>query len=93
MIEKFGKPPAVPTGPLSGDVQSAVKAAFVDGMTQPVWGKDQELTLRQISDSKDPRLAWIISDLMRFVSERELAAVLSGAASKLLGKKIPDERI
>ena len=34
VIKTFGKPPAVPKGPLSVDLQAAVKAAFIDSSTQ-----------------------------------------------------------
>ena len=81
VIEKFGKPPAVPKGPLSKKLQSAVQVVFVDGMDQSAWGKDQALALDEISKSKDPRIVWLISDLMRFVSQRELHEALARPAS------------
>ena len=34
VVEEFGTPPAIPTGPLSADVQAAAEVAFVDGMAQ-----------------------------------------------------------
>ena len=63
VIKKFGKPPAVPEGPLSKELQSAVKVAFIDSMTQSTWGRDQTIALDKIAQSKDPRIVWIISDL------------------------------
>ena len=89
VIEKFGEPPVIPTGPLSKELQNAVKVAFIDSVKQSNWGRDQGLALDEIAASKDPRLVWIISDLMRFASGIELDTVLSGAASKLLGKNVP----
>jgi hypothetical protein len=91
VIKTFGKPPAVPKGPLSGDLQAAVKAAFIDSSTQSTWGRDQTRALVEIANSNDPRIVWLISDLMRFVSGRELSAALTNAASKLLGIKWPTE--
>ena len=88
VIEKFGNPPPVPEGLLSEDLRSAVKVAFVDSMAKSSWGRDQTLALVEISASKDPRLAWIISDLMRFASGPELNAILATAASDLLGKDL-----
>lgn len=90
VIEQFGKPPAVPEGELSEAVQAAVQVAFIDSITQSTWGRDQTLALDEIAESKDPRLVWIISDLMRFASSRELNAVLTDVASELLGKNLPD---
>ena len=45
-----------------------------------------------IAQSKDPRIAWIISDLMRFITDRGLNAALADAASRLLGKKLPNSK-
>ena len=87
VTEKFGTPPAIPEGPLSEALQSAVQTAFVDSMTQSTWGRDQALALVEIAESNDPRIAWIISDLMRFVTNRELQAALAVSAYKLLGKE------
>ncbi|MEM9502158.1 MAG: DUF3179 domain-containing (seleno)protein [Pseudomonadota bacterium] len=89
VVEKFGKPPAVPSGPLTEDLQAAVKTAFVDSMVQEVWGPDQVLALDKVSASRDPRLVWIISDMLRFISERELNETLTNAAARLLGKDLP----
>ncbi len=87
VIEEYGQPPAIPEGPLSEALEASVEVAFVEAMSQGTWGRDQILALQEISESKDPRLAWIISDLMRFVSDRDLSAGLTIAAAKLLGKE------
>ncbi|MCJ8308497.1 MAG: DUF3179 domain-containing protein [Rhizobiaceae bacterium] len=88
VIEKFGQPPAIPEGALSEDLQRAVRVAFIDSMVNRVWGRDQSVALGEIVDAKDPRLVWIISDLMRFASGQGLNAELAGAAAKLLGKEL-----
>ncbi len=89
VIEKFGTPPAIPDGPLSEDLKRAVKMALVDPVTHAGWGRDQALALAEVAASKDPRLVWIISDLMRFATGPQLNQALSEAASELLGKQIP----
>jgi len=91
VVEQFGEPPAVPQGPLSEALQAAVQIAFVDSVVQSAWGSDQLIALEIIAESNDPRLVWIISDLMRFISSRELTAVLAGVASELLGKDLQDQ--
>lgn len=91
VVELFGEPPAVPEGPLSDEMQSAVQSAFVDSMMQSTWGNDQALALAVISKSKDPRIVWMISDLMRFISRRDVNAALANAASELLGKELQNE--
>jgi len=89
VIEKFGTPPAIPSGPLSEELRAAVKVAFADSMVQQSWGPDQTLALDKIIASKDPRLVWLISDMLRFVSERDLNATLTDAAASLLDKDLP----
>jgi len=42
--------------------------------------------LVKIIDSKGPRLAWIVSDLMRFVPVTEVSQALTYSAFTLLGK-------
>ena len=88
VIAKFGNPPPVPEGPLSEAVRSAVQVAFVDSVARSGWGRDQTLALIEIIESKDPRLAWYISDLMRFSGGPELNGILAAAASELLGKDL-----
>ncbi len=86
VTDQFGTPPAVPNGPLSASLQSAMQVAFVDSMSQSTWGRDQNIALEEITASNDPRVVWLISDLMRFVADRGLNAQLSEAAAVLLGK-------
>ncbi len=89
VIKQFGAPPKIPTGPLSTELKSAVQVAFVDAMAQSTWGRDQGVALEQIIEANDPRVAWIISDLMRFVTGPQLNATLGASAFKLLGKDLP----
>ncbi|MEM9355259.1 MAG: DUF3179 domain-containing (seleno)protein [Pseudomonadota bacterium] len=89
VIKKFGKPPAVPKGALSKELQAAVKAAFIDSTTQSTWGREQTAALSEISKSKDPRIVWLISDMMRFVGQPTVQAGLANIASSLLGIKPP----
>lgn len=91
VIEQFGVPPAIPEGPLSNAMQFAVRVAFIDSVKLGTWDENQTLALEEVAKSGDPRLAWIISDLMRFVPSRQLHVVLSDAAGRLLGKEFADD--
>lgn len=91
VIKQFGKPPTVPEGPLSMDLQSAVTVVFIDSMAQLSWQEEQTTALGEIVESKDPRIVWLIADLLRFISGRQLNVELANAASKLLGIKSPNE--
>ena len=84
VIAEFGEPPAIPNTPLSPAMQFALRVAFIDSVTLGTWDQNQQLALAEIAKSEDPRLAWIISDLMRFATSQALSGALSDAASQLL---------
>lgn len=84
VIEEFGRPPDVPLGPLSDALRAAMQVAFVDSFTQSSWQDAQSAALAQIVASDDPRLAWLISDMMRFVTNGRLSVTLTKAAADLL---------
>lgn len=88
VVEAFGTPPEIPEGPLSTDLRAAIEVAFVESFAQQAWGPDQSLALEEIAASKDPRIVWIISDLLRFVTAPSINAALTNAASSLLGKEL-----
>lgn len=91
VIETFGTPPESPVSALSSSLRAAVQVAFVDSFSQRAWGPDQNLALEEIAASNDPRLVWIIGDMLRFVSDRSINAALTEAASSLLEKDLPTE--
>jgi hypothetical protein len=66
-----------------------VEIAFVKSVTGQSWGLDQIIALDAVAASRDPRLAWIIADLIRFISSRTLSDTLSEAAADLLGIELP----
>jgi hypothetical protein len=80
VIKEFGLPPAIPDGPLS----SALQRALEDSLLQSNWGSDQAEALAIVLASDDPRLAWLVSDMMRFASSRGMTETLSAAAASLL---------
>ncbi len=84
VIEEFGHPPPIPSGPLSEDLEQAVRVAFIDSFVQGGWGIDQRAALEQIAQSEDPRLAWLISDMMRFTWQMSFDRDLAEAAVRLL---------
>jgi len=90
VITEYGQPPAIPEGPLSEALQAAIQVAFIDSSAQSTWGEDQVIALNEIAESKDPRMVWMISDLMRFITARDLNLTLANAASRLLGKALQD---
>ncbi|MCG7495098.1 DUF3179 domain-containing (seleno)protein [Thalassobius sp. Cn5-15] len=84
VIEQFGAAPEVPQGALSAELAAAVQLAFVDSITEGQWGPDHSAALEVIRTSGDPRLAWVISDLLRFVTNRQLSRSLAETGVHLL---------
>ncbi|MEM8818326.1 MAG: DUF3179 domain-containing (seleno)protein, partial [Pseudomonadota bacterium] len=84
VVEQFGHPPATPTGPISGELKDAIRVVFIESLEESLWDDDQEAALQTIAASGDPRLAWIISDMMRFTWRQSFDNALAEAAAKLL---------
>ena len=93
VVAQFGEPPAVPEGPLSEDLKAAVQTALIDSVVQSTWGRDQMQALQVIAASGDPRIAWIISDMMRFVSAGRLNVLLATTAAQLLNIELDSPRL
>ncbi len=93
VIKRFGERPAVPTGELSQEVADALQTAFVAPVTTSGWGEEQAEALQKIAKSEDPRLVWMISDLMRFIRSRNVMESLADASGELLGIDYPTNNI
>ncbi len=83
VLEQFGAPPPVPEAGLGEDLQKAVEEVFSNSFSSTSWGSEQAASLAAISASEDPRLAWLIADLMRFASP-DLSSLLADTAGHLL---------
>ena len=85
VIEAYGEPPAIPEGPLSDDLRNAVRTVFEVSVVQSNWARDQDAGLYEIVEAGDPRVVWIIADMMRFTWRQEFDDALAEAGAKLLG--------
>ena len=85
VIARFGTPPPVPDGPLPADVARDIAATFVVGAPEADWGPRQQAALERIVAAKDPRVGWLISDMMRFTWRTGPSRDLAEAAETLLG--------
>jgi len=93
VIEQFGLPPAIPDGALDDEIVKALESVFGDSMKDGRWTNDQSEALQILANSEDPRLAWLVSDLMRIVSSQDLAGLLAAAITSLLGIEFPDANL
>jgi len=92
VIERYGTPPDIPTGELSVELQDAVRSVFVHALEDSGWGRDQSIALEQIKESGDPRLVWLVSDLMRFAGPDGLSELLADTAQNLLNIEYSNNR-
>ena len=69
-----------------------MRVVFVDSLAQSVWGADQAAALDEIVQSGDPRLVWVISDMMRFTWRQAFDDALAAAAAQLLGIELKTHR-
>ena len=83
----FGPAPKSPSGALSTKTIEALDTAFGD-FGSGNWGAAQRSAMRHIARSKDPRLAWIISDAMRFVGSPGELGDLVPTLNTLLGTNL-----
>ncbi|MEM7563017.1 MAG: DUF3179 domain-containing (seleno)protein [Pseudomonadota bacterium] len=93
VIEKYGTPPPVPEGPLSESLEQALRVAFIDSVNEGTWGPEQSIALLEIAEAGDPRVVWVITDMMRFTWQREVFEQLGGAAVKLLGIELSSHEV
>lgn len=90
VVDQFGIPPATPSGALSESLAIVVDMAFGENLEAGRWEPEQSDALRAMGVSGDPRLAWLLSDLMRIAGSSELNSLLSTAVSQLLGINFED---
>lgn len=85
VIAAFGHPPPAPDGALSKETHGAINVGVVGGMTEGSWGVAQTDALSRLAATDDPRLAWIMSDALRYAWDRDRYEAISDVAASLLG--------
>ena len=80
----FGPAPALMTGALAEEVADAVDTAFGSNLEDGAWRQEHIDALRTIAKTHDPRLAWLLADLMRISADPGLSNLLGTVANDLL---------
>ncbi|MFQ5557017.1 MAG: DUF3179 domain-containing (seleno)protein [Acidimicrobiales bacterium] len=75
----------MPTGPLDPDLVSDLDALF-----EALGGPIDPSTVERIGRSGDARVAWLLSDLLRFLAEGELEHTVRNAWQELTGQRITE---
>ena len=84
VVQEYGTPPAVPQGDIAPEIMDALQIVFVDSLELSEWGNRESLALEQVAQTGDPRLAWIITDMMRFTWRQTFDDALAQTAAGLL---------
>jgi Protein of unknown function (DUF3179) len=87
-LASFGPPPAIPKGPLGRQLESDIDASL---LALERFGTLDQAALRSIGASEDARMAWILSDFLRFEGQEEVIAVLVRSFEDLTGATLTGE--
>ncbi|MEM6388427.1 MAG: DUF3179 domain-containing (seleno)protein [Pseudomonadota bacterium] len=90
-LSEFGTAPDVPEGAVSEDLSAALDTAFIRVFEDGSWGPDQGAALAEIAASGDPRVAWILTDMMRFTFNMSFDSALAEAAEGLLNIELTSD--
>lgn len=82
----FGPPPAVPEGDLSPEHAGAVELITSTDIDEIPFSAEQIDAIGLLGESGDPRVTWILTDILRFTRDSERANAISEASSSLLGQ-------
>ncbi len=85
VIAEFGSPPAIPDGALAQTLQDAVNRLVRISLNQDSWDPTDTDDLEVMVASKDPRVAWIMMDMLRFAWRPEFSNALMKASTDVLG--------
>lgn len=80
----FGSPPVVIDKPLTRTTRNALDV-LIKNLGD---SKKKSEALSAIADTKDARLAWILTDLMRFPTTRQFSGEITQVLNALLGKQL-----
>ena len=84
VIAQYGTPPDTPDGQLSDDVQDALRTMVANSLNQADWSPEQSDARAVLTASKDPRLVWLITDMLQFTWRPEFSKALTDTATNIL---------
>ncbi len=85
--ERFGPAPDVPTGPISQEAGAALDRLFAS-----FTGETDFEALSVVAEANDARIAWLLTDTLRFTGPGPLQDELIATWESLAGIDLPDSR-
>ena len=87
-VQDFGPAPDVPTGELSQEIIDNLNTVFGDNIAEFRFEAEQVQALEELGNSGDPRVAWLMSDLLRIAQSQDLRRQLLDAGTAVTGNQI-----
>ncbi len=82
----FGPAPAVPDGELSAENIAAIELITSTDIDEVAFSTEQIAAIGELGASGDPRVVWILSDILRFTRDAGRANAIADASTELLGE-------
>ena len=87
-VVDFGPAPVSPEGPYSPEVAAAVDQLF-GTQIDAIFVEEDWAALETLGASEDPRVLWLLSDLLRLAQDPTLVGNITSAAEQLTGQDFP----
>ena len=81
----FGPAPAIPEGDVAPELQEALALITSTDTDEVPWNQEQLDAVAVLGAGGDPRVAWTLSDVLRFSRDPGRVTAISNAANELLG--------
>lgn len=92
VINEFGVPPSIPEGALSETVTKALEEVLAIGFNQADWNPTNTTSLDIVGQTYDPRMVWVLTDMLRFAWRPEFRAALTRTVSTILDRSFDSVR-
>lgn len=85
-VDRFGPSPEVPEGPLDDATANAVETLMGERLANRIYDEESDAAIDALGASGDPRVAWLLSDMLRIAREESLSNRLTAAIEELVGR-------
>lgn len=92
VIATYGPAPAYADGPLPADVTQTLDQLVALSGDQATWDPSETGVFSTLAQTDDARVAWLLTDMMRFTWRAEFNAALSQTASDILNLNLQSIR-
>lgn len=92
VIDTFGPAPDYADGPLPAQTAQALDDLVAISTDQSNWDPNDQAAFETLAASNDARIAWLLTDMMRFTWRQELNAALSQTAARILNLNLQSIR-